>query len=62
MGEKILGEDFNYLNGHDKRYYELTTLNKLERYWHLKDELTDLFKKYKRENRLRRNTRDSWVV
>ena len=35
------------MNSHDKRYYELTTLKKLERSRHLKDELTDMIKKTK---------------
>ena len=35
------------MNSHNKRYYELTILNKLERYRHLKDKLTDLLKKGK---------------
>jgi len=42
MCEKMLREDCNRLNSHDKRYYELAALNKLERSRHLKDELTDL--------------------
>ena len=47
MCRKILREDFNRLDSHDKRYYELTTPNKLERSRHFKDELTDLLKKTK---------------
>ena len=47
MCEKMLREDCNRLNSHDKRYYELAALNKLERSRHLKDELTDLLKKTK---------------
>ena len=35
------------MNSHDKRYYELTALKKLERSRHLKDELTDMLKKTK---------------
>ena len=43
----MLREEFNQLDSHDKRYYELTALNKLERSRHLKDALTDLLKKTK---------------
>ena len=55
MCGKMLREDFNRLDSHDKRYYELTTPNKLERSRHFKDELTDLLKKKKRKNCVRRN-------
>jgi len=47
MCGKMLREDLNRLDSYDKRYYELTALNKLERSRHLKDELTDLLKKAK---------------
>ena len=43
----MLREDFDRLDSHDKRYYELTALNKLERSRHLKDELTNMLKKTK---------------
>ena len=35
------------MDSHDKRYYELTVINKLERSRHLKDDLTDMLKKTK---------------
>ena len=47
MCGKMLREDFDRLDSHDKRYYELTALNKLERSRHLKDELTNMLKKTK---------------
>ena len=47
MSGKGLRENFNYLIIHNKQYYKLTALNKLERSRRLKDELADLFKKTK---------------
>ena len=41
----MLREEFNRLDSHDKWYYELTALNKLERSRHRKDEITDMLKK-----------------
>ena len=38
------------MDSHDKRYYELTVINKLERSRHLKDDLTDMLKKTKGGN------------
>ena len=61
MCRKMLREEFNLLDSHDKRYYELTALKKLERSRHFKDELTDLLKKKK--GKLRMNKwRDNWVI
>ena len=42
-----LREEYNNLINYDNRFYELTTLNKLERSRYLKDKLTDLLKKGK---------------